>query len=221
MKLIRPYYEILTFPNISELWKIESTGRVCYKSEGAQTGNTYKQFFKNIINRGHEAVLEHSLITVKFICDRGVSHELVRHRLVSICQESSRYCNYSKDKFDNQLTFIIPSWTCINEGEYTKKDCEEICMSDDIAKWFITMATAEETYKVLIEQGWPPEHARSILPNSLKTEVVMSTNIREWRHILKLRTSKKAHPQMRELMTPLLKEFKEKVPELFEDIKED
>lgn len=154
------------------------------------------------------------MITVKFICDRGVSHELVRHRVASFAQESTRYCNYGKDE---HITFIIPCWiTEIEEDVYIFGDNN----CDDIPNkiWFAQMLENESNYNHLIKLGWSPQQARSVLPNSLKTEVNVSANIREWRHILKLRTATAAHPQMRELMCPLLDEFKSRIPILFDDI---
>ena len=218
MKLIKPYYKILKYPKIEDLWIIEDAGRVCYKSEDKITKDSYRTFFENLLKRKHEAVLEHSQITVKFICDRGISHELVRHRLASFCQESTRYCNYSKDKFDNQVTFIIPGWVKLsvddlNNGHISPKD------NYDVLIWVKEIEQIEKRYFQLIEDfKWTPGQARSILPNSVKTEVVMTANVREWRHVLKLRTSKKAHEQMRELMIPLLEELQTKVPVLFDDI---
>lgn len=206
MRLIKPYYEILKYPDLIDIRLIEKAGRTCYKSEDKITEDSYKDLSRRLIQSGHEAVLEHSQITVKFVCDRGISHELVRHRLASFCQESTRYCNYSKDKFDNQLTFIIPCWIYkVSKAELTN--------------FMFMLEQAEAHYFYLLNYGWSPGQARSILPNALKTEVIMTANVREWRHILKLRTSKKAHEQMRELMIPLLKELQEKVPIMFDDIK--
>ncbi len=228
MILIKPYFEILSCPNYFDVSLIEKAGRVCYKSEDKISDESYKEFFKSIIQRGHEAVLEHSQITVKFICDRGVSHELVRHRLASFCQESTRYCNYSKDKFNKQLTFIIPTWLqdSIPEGDYFKVnhfDDERLYgLNESIHLWMFNLYTIEDLYNRLVDlEKWTPGQARSILPNSLKTEVVMTANVREWRHILKLRTSKKAHEQMRELMIPLLYALQQRIPVLFDDIKVD
>ena len=209
MKIINASYEILT--DISpygtlELEQIERAARTCYKSEDKITeqGESAKKLIKNLIKNGHEAMLEHSQLSVKFICDRGVSHELVRHRMASFAQESTRYCNYSDDKFGNELTFIKPIFfdLTMDEGEL----------------WLEAMEHAEDYYFSLLDDLCSPQEARCVLPNSLKTEVVMTANYREWRHILKLRTDKAAHPQMRELMVPLLKELKERIPVIFDDI---
>lgn len=205
MKIIEPSIEILSDVNSNEIMKnIEICGRVCYKSENRISEESSKKFIKRIIASGHESVLEHEKITVKFICDRGVSHEIVRHRIASYSQESTRYCNYSQDKFGNELTLIKPFFWKEDEKKY------EI--------WCDVMKKIEDSYNELISLGAKPEEARSILPNSLKTEIVVTMNIRELRHFLKLRTSKNAHPQMREVANKLLKYVKETLPVFFEDI---
>lgn len=218
MKLIKPSYEILTFiePDII-LKRIEIAGRTCYKSEDTITTESAKDFVKMIIKRGHESVLEHQSITVKFICDRGVSHEIVRHRIASFSQESTRYCNYSKDKFDNQLTFIIPCWINIPPGSYNRLP-ENYEKEEGTEEWLSQLLGCEESYLFLIDSEWQPQQARSILPNSLKTEIVVTANLREWRTIFKQRTSVAAHPQMRELMCPLLDDLKQKISVIFDDI---
>lgn len=231
MKLIRPYYEILTPWEFihAQLKIIELSGRTCYKSEDKITDESHVRFIDMLVNdKHHESVIEHSILTVKFYVDRGVSHELVRHRIASFSQESTRYCNYSKDKFDNQLTFIIPEWIRgINEGEYKLSlvgnrlfcdDFEEVQVSNEDIVWFWSVANNEIVYNDLITKGWKPQQARAILPNSLKTEIVISANFREWRHIFKMRTSNAAHPQMREIMIPLLEELRKNVPILFDNI---
>ena len=209
MKIIEPSFDILTpisDGGIEELKHIERIGRVCYKSEEKITedGESAKQFVKMLVSRGHEAMIEHGSISVKFICDRGVSHELVRHRIASFAQESTRYCNYSQDKFGNELTFIKP---------YFFKD-----ESKAFYNWAWLMLESEQTYLRLLSFGATPQEARSVLPNSLKTEITITANYREWRNIFKLRTAMAAHPQMREIMRPLLDEFKRRIPVLFDDI---
>ena len=186
------------------LCKIEKIGRVCYKSENNISDESAKKFIGNIIASGHESVIEHASITVKFICDRGVSHEIVRHRIASYSQESTRYCNYSKDKFGNELTLIKPCFW--DEG------------SKEYQLWLDSMAILEKNYMELLACGAKPQEARSILPNSLKTEIVVTMNLREWRHFFKLRTSERAHPQMREVALMVLKEFKSRIPVIFDDI---
>ena len=221
MKLIKPSFEILNPKSVVEglqmLKKIEAAGRTCYKSEDKMTQDSSKEFVRMIIDRGHESVLEHEKASVRIICDRGVSHELVRHRLASFSQESTRYCNYSKDKHGNQLTFIIPEWMNIKEGEYPKLLKKDFG-SQDGWLWGWMMREAELTYMELLENKWTPQQARSILPNSLKTEIVVSANLREWRLIFKQRTAKAAHPQMREIMIPLHKELSNRIPVVFENL---
>ena len=215
MLLIKPSHKI-EFIQPDALKRIEFAGRTCYKSEAAITSGSAKKFVKMIINRGHETVLEHANMTVRFICDRGVTHEIVRHRLVAYSQESTRYCNYS-----GGVTFIIPPWIAIDPGEYSIQDLMQFGDDGPIIPedfWFFAMIQAEYNYKELIEKEWTPQQARSVLPNSLKTEIVCTANFREWRHIFRLRTSPKAHPQMQELMKPLLVEIKERVPIVFDDI---
>lgn len=209
MKVIKPSYEIMSEISeggIKELQLIERIGRVCYKSEDKITedGESAKKFVGMLIKRGHEAMIEHGSISVKFICDRGVSHELVRHRIASFAQESTRYCNYSQDKFGNELTFIKPYF--FNEGSLAYRE------------WFDSMRMAESFYLNLIDAEATPQEARSVLPNSLKTEITVTANYREWRNIFKLRTAKAAHPQMREIMRPLLDELKTRIPIIFDDI---
>lgn len=206
MKIIDGRYEILDkIDGMEVLKKIERVARTCYKSEDYIKEGSAERLVKILIDRGHEAMLEHYSFSIKFICDRGVSHEIVRHRVASFAQESTRYCNYSKDKFGNELTFIKPCFW----GEY----------SHEYISWCEAMRDTEIKYFELLKLRATPEQARSVLPNSIKTEIVMTANLREWRHFLKLRTAQAAHPQMRELTIPLLKELKEKIPVIFDDIK--
>lgn len=209
MRLIDAGYEILTKISRNgrdELQHIEKIGRVCYKSEDRITedGESARGFVKMLIDRGHEAMIEHSSLSVKFIVDRGVSHELVRHRIASFAQESTRYCNYSTDKFDNEVTFIRPFFFA--EGTVNYSD------------WLFAMGVAERTYLEMLAEGAAPQEARSVLPNSTKTEITVTANYREWHNFFKLRTAKAAHPQMREVTIPLLAELKQKLPVVFDDI---
>ena len=205
VKIVKPSYEILTPINGDEILKlIELAGRTCYKSDNLITPDSAKNFVEKIAQRGHESVIEHYNITVRFICNRGFTHELVRHRLAAYSQESTRYCNYNKDKFGSEITVIKPFE--INE------DTKEYDL------WKEAMQNAEKSYMAMIKNGSKPENARGVLPIDIKTEIVITTNLREWKHIFKLRTSKAAHPSMRELMIPLLKEFKEKIPVIFDKI---
>ena len=206
MKIIKPSVEICSDLLSGEgiLKKIELCGRVCYKSEGKITEDSAEKFVASLIKRGHEAVLEHHSVTVKFIVDRGVSHELVRHRLASYCQESTRYCNYSKDEFCGEITVIEPCY--LEQG------------TPGYQFWANACQMAEHEYFNLLNWGCTAQEARAVLPNSLKTEVVMTANLREWRTFFKLRTPNSAHPQMREVTRPLLDEFKNLIPVVFDDI---
>ena len=202
------------------LKKIERIRRVCYKSENNIKDDSAERFVKSIITRGHESVLEHASVSVCVICDRGVSHEIVRHRVASYSQESTRYCNYSNDKFGNELTFIKPCyWENENNTHEFEMSVAYRCRNE-YEQWLKCMWNIEQCYFAMLEHGATPEEARSILPNSLKTEIVMTMNLREWRHFFKLRTSNKAHPQMREVANMILKEFKEKIPVIFDDVEE-
>jgi len=191
-----------------ELKKLERVARVCYKSDDKITEGTEsaRRLLSGLIKNGHEAMLEHEKLTVFFVCDRAVSHELVRHRIASFAQQSQRYCNYSKDKFEGNVTFIQPWW--MDE-------------EDDLgySAWKSDCLKAEKTYFDLLEMGYLPQDARLVLPNCTKTEIVVTANYREWRHILKLRTAKDAHPDMRHMMNDLLKDLKSKLPIIFDDIK--
>ena len=205
MKVISPDVIILDeIDGAAILRKIEMCGRTCYKSENKITDSSAKQFVRNIIQREHESVLEHVNITVKFICDRGVSHEIVRHRIASYSQESTRYCNYSNEQFGSEITVIEPCFLARDTPGYSK--------------WWLACKQAEEAYFDLLDYGCSPQEARAVLPNSLKTEVVMTANLREWRHFLRLRTSAAAHPQMREVACILLNKLKAKIPVVFDDI---
>ena len=208
MKIIKPDVQFITpIDGATILKRLEQCGRVCYKSEDRITEGSAEKFVAGIINRGHGAVLEHCSFTVKFICDRGVSHEIVRHRLASYCQESSRYCNYSKDGFGGEITVIQPCYlaTCGAGYQMWKEACE----------------AAETAYFNMLNFDCSPQEARAVLPNSLKTEVVMTANIREWRHFLKLRCSPAAHPQMREVALILLEKVHALIPVCFDDVWEE
>ena len=209
MRVINACYDILTPIRGDELQLIEKAGRTCYKSEDKITDESANKFVAGLIKRNHEAMLEHSFLSVRFICDRGVSHELVRHRLASFAQESTRYCNYTQNRFGSkELTFIKPLFWDEDSFEYSR--------------WEIACKNAEDEYFRLMSQpGCTPQEARSVLPNSIKTEVVMSTNYREWRHFFKLRAARAtgpAHPQMEEITRPLLEELKTLIPVVFDDI---
>lgn len=203
MKIIKP--EVLvpkTALDKNILIKLERYARVCYKSEDKIKDDTAETFLENLIQRGHESVIEHEKVTVLMVVDRGISHEIVRHRLGSYSQESTRYCNYGKDKFDNEIVVIEPFFFI---GKKAYNYWQEAC------------TVAEKNYLALLKDSSPQE-ARSVLPNSLKTELAITYNFREWRHFFRMRCTKTAHPQIRQVAIPLLLLFKEKLTVLFADI---
>lgn len=205
MKIIEPSVELIDdFDAAAIMKKIERAGRVCYKSEGNIKDGSAEKFIRGIIKRGHESVIEHATISFKIICDRGVTHELVRHRLASYSQESSRFCDYSAGKFGGELTFIKPCFWQDDDANFKI--------------WLASMELAEKNYLTLRAGGARPEEARSILPNSLKTEIFVTMNLRELRHFLKLRTAAAAHPQMREVALKIYQILVEKLPAIFDDI---
>jgi thymidylate synthase (FAD) len=186
------------------LQQIERAGRTAYKSEDKITPSSAAKFVQMIVQNGHLSVIEHQSITVRIICDRGVTHEIVRHRLASYTQESTRYCNYAKGKFDGEITVIRPCFWDESDERY--------------AVWRQCMEQTEAAYNRLITLGATPQEARSVLPNSLKTEIVMTMNLRAWYHFFKTRVALAAHPQMREIVKLLLEEFKKRVPIIFDQI---
>jgi len=204
MKIVKPSYEIMYY-NPDTIKLLEKAGRTCYKSEDKITDESADKFIKMLIDRGHEAMIEHSVITVKFISNRGFTHELVRMRLASYAQESTRYCNYSKDKFGNEITVIEPYWFHDSSSESK-------------GQWTAFIKFSEASYFKLLENGIQAQGARGVLPIDIKTEIIITANIREWRHIFKLRCAKAAHPDMRRLMIPLLNNVSKMFPVLFDDV---
>lgn len=211
MRVGKPGYVILSDISMygtSELMDIERIARVCYRSEGLITeqGESAKRLISRLIKSGHEAMLEHSMLSVEFTCDRAIANELERHRLAAFAQESTRYCNYSADKFGSEITCIPPS-NFLDEKSLAYNS------------WLSSCDVAEKVYLAMVKSGIArPQDARAVLPLSLSTKVVITANYREWRHIFKLRTAKDAHPDMRALMIPLLKDMKELIPVIFDDI---
>jgi len=205
LKIIPPAHKILALPDKAAVLKmLERIGRTCYKSEEKMTPDSARDFVRRLVRSGHHSVIEHFGVTVHFVCDRGISHELVRHRLASFSQESTRYANYSKDKFGKEITVIRPFFWDHSSALFSA--------------WRQAMEQAEQKYLQLIALGARPEEARTVLPNSLKTELIMTCNFREWRHIFDLRCSRAAHPQMRELLFPFLDELSERIPVIFDDL---
>ena len=204
MRIVKASFEIIAATDLLEQ-VIEVAGRTCYKSEDKICEGSAHAFVSKIRSINLESVLEHGAITVRFVVDRGVSHELVRHRIASFSQESTRYCNYAKDKFGEEIT-VVDAHPHIEGASYQT--------------WEGACKDAERSYFALLEEGVRPQLARDVLPNSLKTEIVMTTNPREWRHVFKLRCAEAAHPQMREVMIPCRNEFAARWPALFADLME-
>ncbi|MDL2259738.1 FAD-dependent thymidylate synthase [Deltaproteobacteria bacterium OttesenSCG-928-K17] len=205
MKIVAPEYEILSpLEPEAMLARIERAGRTCYRSENRITKDSAAAFVRSIIKSGHHSVIEHESISVRLVCDRGVTHELVRHRLASFSQESTRYVNYGRGPEGRGLVLIKPLF--FEEG------------SEKYDLWLKAMEAAEKAYLDLTAAGATAQEARTVLPNSLKTEIVMTANLRQWRHVLSLRCAPASHPQMREIMNMLLAGFKEILPEIFGDI---
>lgn len=200
MKIVEQSYEIETpmvfFEHMTKL--IERAGRTCYKSEDKITEDSADKFVRMIIDRGHDSVLEHQCISVRFICDRGVSHEIVRHRIASYSQESTRYCDYG----GKGIQLIHPKG--LTEAQVMRR-----------VKLFWQI---QDVYDAERNEGVSPQIARGVLPTCLKTEIVMTCNLREWRHFFKLRCSPAAHPQMRELTIPLSTDMFKILPAVFGDL---
>lgn len=228
MLAIKPSFEIVNEPNWDQIiMGLERAIRTCYKSEKNITPGSADKLIRNIIKREHESTLEHSGLTIRFVCDRGVSHEMVRHRHCSFSQESTRYVNYANNESNTSgdMQFILPCWmddsylgTWDDERLITLGENFTSSVGNPEFNWCLAMMTAQRSYNTLIDDGWNPEHARTVLPNSLKTEIVVTTNMRDWRHIFKLRCDATAHPQMRELMVPLWEELSKKCPTLFDSV---
>ena len=204
VKIVQPSFEILSpIDTDFVLRHIERCGRTCYQSFDKADDTSHIRFLKHIVERHHESVLEHYSISVRFITDRGITHEFVRHRLASYSQESTRYCCYSKDKFCNEITVIKPSQIEENTPSYQT--------------WLEAVKMMEKSYLELTAQGQKAETARALLPHCVKAELVVTANLREWRHIFKMRCSEAAHPDFRLLMIGLKKEFQKHIPIIFDD----
>ena len=215
MNVTKPSVEIIDMKDYDEMIrKIEKIGRVCYKSEGNITEESAERFIRNILKRGHESVIEHEAVTVRMIFDRGITHEIVRHRIASYSQESTRYCNYSIDKFGNEITVI-------DLASGFKYDLNDPADQAKYKVWNEAMEAAEKYYFQMLKLGATAQETRSLLPNSLKTEIVITMNLRSWRNFFRLRCDSHAHPQMREIAIMAFKVFKEKLPVFFSDMEYD
>lgn len=200
MKLVESSVEILRNPDGAEILQhIERCGRVCYQSEDNITDGSAEKFVRMLIRRGHESVLEHASLSVRFVVDRGISHEIVRHRIASYSQESTRYCGYG-----DGIAVIKPPG--IERG------------TNAYLNWYFGCQNAETAYRDMLSSGISPQIARSVLPTCVKTEIVMTANLREWRHFLRLRMDKAAHPQIREIACKLYDQLAEMAPVVFEDL---
>lgn len=221
MKIIDPLIMVEDYNPQKILKNLERACRTCYRSENLITEDSYKKLLKNCITRGHESILEHEKITIRMICDIGVYKDLTRHRFGSFSIESTRYCNYGKDKFDNEIKFIKPVFytkTWIDrQYEGSARNIEE----NKSEIWYHTMKDIEEKYMDMTKIGCTPDEMRMILPHSTAAEVTMTANIREWKHILDLRTKQMAHPAIRQILIPLLLKFKQDMPEIFDNIEYD
>lgn len=204
MKIVEPIIYVEPYDGVKIMKRLERACRTCYRSEDKVTEDSYKNLLKNCINRGHESILEHEKISIRMICDIGVYKDLTRHRIASFSIESTRYCNYGKDKFNNQIKFIKP--VNIQEGTI------------EFGLWYNNMNVIEKTYNEMSRLGCTPDQMRMILPHSTAAEVNMTANIREWKHILSLRCSNRTHPAIQQLLIPLLLKFKADMPEIFDGV---
>ena len=214
MQIVEQSWSWMKKPD-NPLQLIEMAGKICYKSEKTITPESAVKFCKKLLDSGHHSVIEHATASVRFITNRGITHEIVRHRLAAYSQESTRYVNYGSD----HITFIRPVWMdYVPIGIYGWEDLDTWPYDTASFIWMRSMMYLEKDYKELLQEGWRPEQAREVLPNALKTEIVMTCNLREWMHVFKLRTSKAAHPQIRALMLSCLDGFQQEVPVLFDGI---
>lgn len=201
MRIVNPKVEVLWFTPVPE-GQIELAGRTCYKSEGKITLESSGAFCRKMRDSGHHAMIEHASASFRIVTDRGISHEIVRHRIASYAQESTRYCNYSKDKFSKECSFIQPP---------------------GLDSWQLNIFTnhciqAENDYFEMLRLGCSAQIARSVLPNCLKTEIIMTANFREWRHFIQLRGSKAAHPQIRPIAHNICEMLNGISPNIFGDL---
>lgn len=212
MQFVKPSIEFLNMTD-RPLEAIEQAGRTCYRSEDRITPGSARIFVRRLLDRDHFAMIEHAYASYRVITDRGVTHEIVRHRLFSYAQESTRYCNYK-----GGVTFIIPPWMASLSLHNDNRHWEAIYAEQSFeAQWLRHLESCEIAYCDALDEGWTPQQARSVLPNALKTEIVITGNMREWRHFFTLRTAKTAHPQMQEIASMLLEDIRKRVPVLFDE----
>lgn len=221
MRTLKPQHVIVGKDQIEGhkiLKHIEKIARTCYKSEDLINDESAEKMIKKLIKMNHLAMIEHASVSVLFTCDRGVTHEIVRHRVASYAQESTRYVNYSKDKFGNEIGYIDIAGGIALDTKM--KDLPIETIDAIISEWNQACIDAEKHYMKMLELGATPQIARSVLNNSTKTDINVTMNLREWRHFFELRCDTPAHPQMRELVIPLLKEMSEVIPIVFDDLVE-
>ena len=221
MRTLKPQHVIIGKDQIEGhkiLKHIEKIARTCYKSEDLINDESAEKMIKKLIKLNHLAMIEHASVSVLFTCDRGVTHEIVRHRVASYAQESTRYVNYSKDKFGNEIGYIDIAGGIALDTKM--KDLPVATIDAIISEWHQACIDAEKHYMKMLELGATPQIARSVLNNSTKSDINVTMNLREWRHFFELRCDTPAHPQMRELVIPLLKEMSEVIPIVFDDLVE-
>lgn len=224
MNIIKQNYTMVTTDEefALALDRIEEAGRLCYKSKKSETIDTRNVFIEGMIKKGHHSVIEHFNISVQFVTNRAITHELVRHRLASYSQESTRWCNYSGDRFGKELTFILPVWFYKFHDEVTVGELVSQFNANFKKRywnWLDILEILEGEYFKDLELGAKPEEARGILPNDLKTEIIMTCNVREWRHVFSQRLFNfHAHPQIRSLMCPVFFQISKLLPPLFSDM---
>ena len=206
MRIVEPWIKVEKIDGKQIMKRIERACRTCYRSEGKITEDSYKKLIKNCITSGHESVLEHEKVTVRIYSDIGSYKDLTRHRFASFSVESTRYCSYDKDKYGNEIAIMNPVYI-------EDKEVYEV--------WKKTMEGMEKGYMEMKRLGASTDMCREVLPHSTAGEYTMTANIREWKHILKLRTNKRVHPSIRQVLIPLLKYFKEQMPEIFDDVEYD
>ena len=213
MKIADPSFRFIHALPREEAYRIISEAMSnCYRAELNATPKTPQEMVEKAIRIGHYSVVEHVSVSVDIICDRGVTHELVRHRLCSYSQESTRYCNYAADKFGRELTFIRPSWVVATSSE------EPVDESEKYQDWLAHMFACEKAYMAMLDHGASAQEARAVLPNSLATKIAMTANLREWIHVFRMRCDKPAHPEMRRVMRPILMDMLDEYPHVFQGV---
>lgn len=222
MYLVKPSIKF-EWMTVDPLLVIERAGRLCYKSEERIRPGSAEVLISKLLEKGHESIIEHAVMSYRVVCDRGITHEYVRHRIFSYAQESTRYCDYQ-----GGVQFILPPWIALPEGEYKLSESGsftfdgaevDIGITTKVEEvWLYSLLNSERDYVILRVEGWEPQKARSVLPHAVKTELIATANFRSWRNFFKLRTSLKAHPQMQEVANAILADAKRRVEVVFDDL---